>query len=120
MKKSGKKGAPEKSALIENLKKGMTEMLVLNALDIRPMYIYELIQEVNAGFLHPVDIAGMMGNTHHVCFIILNRAGESFHRHDPISLKSGAGRRAPMLTRKISFMQYFFRAYCIAECFLIE
>ena len=47
MKKSGKKGAPEKSALIENLKKGMTEMLVLNALDIRPMYIYELIQEVN-------------------------------------------------------------------------
>ena len=47
MKKSGKKGAPEKSALIENLKKGITEMLVLNALDIRPMYIYELIQEVH-------------------------------------------------------------------------
>ncbi len=57
MKKTGKKNAPEKSPLIENLKKGMTELLVLNALDIRPMYIYELIQEVNVDIPEKCRIA---------------------------------------------------------------
>jgi len=57
MKKTGKKNAPEKSALIENLKKGMTELLVLNTLDMRPMYIYELIQEINVDIPEKCRIA---------------------------------------------------------------
>lgn len=38
---------PEQSSITENLKKGITELLVLTALEVRPMYIYEMIRFLN-------------------------------------------------------------------------
>ena len=42
-------------------------------LDLSKIPTDDLLQEIHPCFFHPADVIRMMGNSHFVCFIILNR-----------------------------------------------
>ena len=50
----------------------------------------QLIHPLDPGFLHPVDIVGMVNNTHHIGFIVLNPM--EIRRHEQPSLQNSIWR----------------------------